>query len=334
MKKFIKIALLLACILVIGAFAVSSLYFGKYEGPDVRVNIPADTDDVPALLKEKLGYDFGSKVARLWAIQKGNVNTSHGSYLIAAGDNSINVSRRIAKGHQTPVRFTFNNVRTINELAAKVGETLEVDSARFLAVADTFLLGRGYNRDEQAAAFLPDTYEFYWSVQPEKLISKLYSATEAFWTSERKEKAATLGLTPVQVHILSSIVENETAKKDEMGKIARLYLNRINRDIPLQADPTVKFAMKKFDLRRITSEDLKYQSPYNTYLNNGLPPGPINIPEKQTIDYVLNAPQHDYIYMCAKSDFSGYHDFAATYDKHRINAARYHRALNKKGIKK
>lgn len=333
MKKPITILSIILFVTIICIMTAKALFWGNYSGSQIRINIPEGTSDVPLLLRKNLGDSFGGKVARLWKLQNEDASVSHGSYLIENGDNSFRVARKIAKGYQTPVRFTFNNTRTISELAAKVSAALEVDSATFINVADTFLTARGFAREEEAAAFIPDTYELYWTVSPERLVDKLYETREIFWTQERKDKAKNLGLTPTEVHTLASIVEGETNKNDEKGMIARLYLNRLKKEIPLQADPTVKFALKKFDLRRITSENLKYSSPFNTYINKGLPPGPITIVERNTLDQVLEAPVHDYLYMCAKSDFSGYHDFATTYERHRINAARYHRALDKRGIK-
>lgn len=333
MKKPIAIISTVLFAVILGIVVCKEFYYGNYHGEQIRVNIPEGASDVPLLLRQALGDSFGGKVARLWKLQSGDASVSHGSYLIKDGDNSLRVARKIAKGQQTPVRFTFNNTRTLNELAAKVSAVLEVDSATFINVADTFLTARGFTREEEAAAFIPDTYEFYWTVSPQRLVGKLYETREDFWTQDRKDKARNLGLTQTEVHTLASIVDGETNKDDEKGMIARLYLNRLKKEMPLQADPTVKFAMKKFDLRRITSENLKYSSPFNTYINKGLPPGPIAIVERNTLNQVLEAPAHDYLYMCAKSDFSGYHDFATTYERHRINAARYHRALDKRGIK-
>ena len=179
----------------------------------------------------------------------------------------------------------------------------------------------------------PDTYEVYWNSTPKGLLNKLNGYYTQFWTAERTSKANKLGLSPDEVQILASIVEEETAKVDEYGKVARLYLNRLERNMPLQADPTVKYAIGDFSIRRITHAMLKTVSPYNTYQNIGLPPGPIRIVTKRTVDAVLNAPQHDYLYMCAREDFSGYHNFTASYTRHLANARRYQMELNRRGIK-
>lgn len=213
-----------------------------------------------------------------------------------------------------------------------MSHVLECDSVQFLAAADSILSASGLTKEEQASAFIPDTYQFYWTDSPARVVNKLFAERSSFWNDGRVAKAKALGLTPEQVHTLASIVEEETNKADEQGTVARLYLNRIKRGMPLQADPTVKFAVGDFSLKRIVGEHLKIDSPYNTYRNTGLPPGPIRIAERGTLQRVLDAPENNYIYMCAKSDFSGYHDFTADYNRHRINAARYHRALSARGL--
>lgn len=210
---------------------------------------------------------------------------------------------------------------------------MECTDSAFIAACDSVLQPLGFNREGYPAAFLPDSYEFYWSDPATKVVSKLVDVRNQFWTDERRQKAKTLGLTPVEVATVASIIEEETAKKDEKPKVARLYLNRIAKGMPLQADPTVKFAVGDFSLRRIKGEHLKADSPYNTYRSRGLPPGPIRIPERTAIDDVLNAPVHPYLYMCAKEDFSGYHNFAEDYATHMANARRYQSALNARGIK-
>ena len=306
--------------------------FGGEEA--VRVNIPsgADAQAVRAILKERLGNSYGGKVATLWERQGGVAAKAHGSYVVAPGEQAIRVSRAIMAGRQTPVRLTYNNLRTLGQLAARVAEVLECDSASFVAACDSILPEAGFRHTEQyPAAFLPDTYD--WTTDAADVVSKLLATRSSFWNDTRRAKASELGLTPVEVATLASIVEEETNKTDERPKVARLYLNRLARNMQLQADPTVKFAIGDFSLRRIGASHLSVDSPYNTYRVTGLPPGPIRVAEASTIDAVLDAPQHNYLYMCAKSDFSGYHDFAETYNRHRINAARYHMALERRGVK-
>ena len=203
----------------------------------------------------------------------------------------------------------------------------------FMEACDTILIKNGYRKEQFPAVFIPDSYEFYWTAGADKVVKTFLSHHDSFWTETRRSQAAQLGLTPADVAVIASIVEEESAKKQEHPIIARLYINRLHKGMPLQADPTVKFAVGDFSLRRIGSKELQKKSPYNTYLNKGLPPGPIRIPEKTTIEAVLTCPKHNYLYMCAKEDFSGYHNFAADYDTHLANARRYQAELNRRGIK-
>lgn len=241
-------------------------------------------------------------------------------------------ARYIAGGRQTPVKVTFANTRTMQQLADKITTQVEITPQDFLEQTDTLLASRGFAAEDYPAVFMPDTYEVYWTTSGASLTRRILSHYEEFWTDERRAKASALGLTPVQVATIASIVEEETAKSDERPMVARLYLNRFHKGMRLQADPTVKYATGNFALRRITSAHLKTPSPYNTYLNKGLPPGPIRMASARTIDQVLDAPEHDFLFMCAREDFSGYHNFAVTYAEHQANARRYQAELNRRGI--
>lgn len=334
-KKILTLVIAsLAGLLCAAGIYAYSLLGARYEYEDTRVEIPrgADSDSIRSILVGTLGKDFGGKVYRIWNLRGGKPSVARGSYLVDEGTTSLNLAKAIFNGRQTPVKFTFNNLRTISALASRVATKFETDSASFIAACDSLLGARGFAPAEYPAAFLPDTYSFYWTASPEYIVEKLFAIRQRFWNQERIEKARKLGLRPVEVATLATIVEEETNKADERPKVARLYLNRLERGMHLQADPTVKFALGDFGLRRITGEHLKVESPYNTYRVQGLPPGPIRIAERSAIDDVLNAPAHNYIYMCARPDFSGYHDFATDYSRHRINAARYHRALSARNI--
>ncbi len=323
--------------------AVLGLYFvlmcsAKFDGDhQVRVFIPENSTAEAAAdsLRSALGDDFGGKVVALWRLMGMDASAGHGSYVVEPGQRAVVVARRLDTGRQTPVTVTLNNMRTLGDLADKLSAKLEADSADFNAAIDGLISsGRGYERVEQLpAAFVPDSYEFYWTDSPEHVVNKLVDSRDAFWTTERRAAAKKMGLTPVEVAIVASIVEEESNKADERPLIARLYLNRYFKGMKLQADPTVKFAVGDFSLRRITGKHLAIDSPYNTYRNQGLPPGPIRIAEKTAMDAVLNAPQHSYLYMCAKEDFSGRHNFAEDYATHLQNARRYQEALNQRGIK-
>lgn len=331
---FILIGLLLVALAAVAAYLVS-VAKTPYTGEKCRIYIPANSSEsaVSDSVSTALGTDFGEKVMWIWSLLDAAPEKAHGSYVIDEGENALGVARRLQRGLQSPIKVTFNNVRLISELAQRLSERLEFSPQDFIEAADSVLSDAGFSSEEYPAAFIPDTYEFYWTASPEKVVSSLLDFRNKFWTDERREAASNLGLSPVQVATVASIVEEETAALDERGMVARLYLNRIKKGMKLQADPTVKFAVGDFSLRRIGGNMLSNPSPYNTYVVSGLPPGPIRVPEKATLDAVLNAPEHNYLYMCAKSDFSGRHDFAVDYATHRANAARYQAELNRRGIK-
>lgn len=306
-----------------------------YEGSeDVRIYIPRDatTQSVCDTLTTHLG-SYGQQVAKFWRWHKGSPAKAEGSYLVTPGMGAKRLSDKLSSGNQDPVKVTFNNIRTLDQLAERIARQMEMQPADFIAACDSILPQHGYNKYTYPAAFLPDTYEFYWSAAPTTVVERLMSYRDKWWTPERKALAANIGLDEVQVYTLGAIVDEETAKADEKPKVARLYLNRLDKNMRLQADPTVKFAFGDFKLRRITHQHLATESPYNTYLHEGLPPGPIRLVPASTLEAVLNAPKHDYIYMCAKEDFSGYHNFAVTAAEHSANARRYHEELNRRNIK-
>ena len=262
--------------------------------------------------------------------------TQRKGYFELKGSTSIyRAARKLTAGSQTPITFTFNNLRLKSQFIERADECflLTADSLQALLNDPAVCAAYGFDTTTIAAMFLPDSYEFYWTVSPQRLVERMHEYYEQFWNESRRAKAEKVGLSPLEVSILASIVEEETAKGDEMPMVAGLYINRLRRNIPLQADPTVKYAVGDFTLRRILNKHLDTPSPYNTYLNTGLPPGPIRIPSKRAIDAVLNYTAHNYLYMCAKEDFSGYHNFARTLSEHNRNAMRYHSALNRRGIK-
>jgi len=244
------------------------------------------------------------------------------------------VIRLLRSGNQTPADITFNNIRTTENLAGRLSQQLMVDSITLLnALKKTTVPKKyGFNEATFLSMFIPNTYEVYWDTSIDNLLNRMKREYDAFWNESRKDKAEKLGLTPVGVSILASIVEEEATYADEYPVVAGLYLNRLNRGMRLEADPTVKFAVGDFSLRRILYRHLEVESPYNTYKNSGLPPGPIRIPSIRAIDGTLSPQQHNYLFMCAKDDLSGRHDFAATHAEHARNARAYQQALNKRGI--
>ena len=245
-------------------------------------------------------------------------------------------------GLQSPVNLVVPSVRTVDRLASELSKRLMVDSADiYNALADEATCKKyGYDTTTIAAMFIPNTYDIYWNVSVDKLLDRMKKECGNFWNKDRMAKAKSLKLSPVEVSTLASIIDEETANNGEKPMVAGMYYNRLMlRDaeypdgMPLQADPTIKFAWKRFDLKRIYNNLLHVNSPYNTYVNPGLPPGPIRIPSIAGIDAVLNLVRHDYLYMCAKEDFSGTHNFARSYNEHLQNARRYSQALNQRGIK-
>lgn len=300
----------------------------------VRIPAGATESQISDSLTASLGSGYSRAVVRAWKLMRGNAATAHGLYEIKAGTPAWKFARRLSTGRQTPVRLTFNNIRTLEDLASRVGARMEFGRDDFLSACDSVLPEFGFSRREQyPAAFLPDTYEFFWTADAGSVVKKLASIRGDFWNEHRREQARQLGLRPVDVATVASIAEEETASTEERPVVARLYLNRLHKGMKLQADPTVKFATGDFSLRRITGKHLGINSPYNTYRVEGLPPGPIRIPERSTLDAVLNAPEHPYLYMCARPDFSGRHNFAVDYATHEKNAAAYRRELNARGIR-
>lgn len=335
-KKLIVLAVSVIVLIAVAASIVWRAYAGaKYDGEEpCWVFIPkgCDADSVSAILSRDLG-NSGRRAATLWRHYGASPSVAHGAYRIEPGTRSLDIFKRISRGAQTPVKLTFNNVRLLPQLAGRMSARLEADSASIMSAIDSVLSAKGYRTAEYIGAFFPDTYEFYWTAPAGDVVSALVKSHDRFWTEERRAKASALGITPAQASIIASIAEEETNRKDERGVVARLYLNRLQRGMPLQADPTVKYAVGDFSIRRITGKHLGVVSPYNTYKRTGLPPGPIRMPERATIDALLQSKPHDYIYMCASPDFSGRHLFARDLATHNRNAAAYHRALNLRNIK-
>lgn len=340
-KKSVKMskkmwgAVLGAVALIVASIFVVS-YMDKYEGKEQWIYIEKGYSEkqLQDTLSTKLGADFGSKVYRLWSMMGGEIIGSSGAYKVEPGITAWQVGRNMSKNYQSPITVTFNNVRTMEQLAQRMSKKMKFDEKDFLSVCDTMLVREGFAPEEFSAVFFPDSYEFYWNATPQKVVQTMLKYYRKYWDYEKIAKAKSLGLTPIQVSTLASIVEEETNKSDERPKVARLYLNRLDKKMKLQADPTLKFALGDFSIRRLLNEHMKVESPYNTYKYEGLPPGPIRIVNKKTLDAVLDAPKHDYIYMCAKEDFSGYHNFAVGYEEHKANAKRYQAELDRRNIKK
>ncbi len=258
-----------------------------------------------------------------------------GCYEIGAKEGNLAVIRRLRGGMQTPVQLTLNSIRTREQLAARLDKQLMLDSLSVITRLDddAFLSQYGLNKATAVTLFIPNSYEVFWTISPEQLFKRMEQEYNAFWTPERERKARALGLTKAQVATVASICEEESNKAFEYPIIAGLYLNRVQKGMPLQACPTVKFALQDFKLRRVLKKHLQYDSPYNTYKYKGLPPGPIRIPRASTMDAVLNRTEHNYLFMCAHANFDGTHHFSPSYAEHARYARAYQKALNQRGIK-
>lgn len=265
-------------------------------------------------------------------IKKYPTHIRHGNYLIKKGEGNLSIIRKLMRGQHYPVKFTFNNIRTKEGFVKKLENKFLFTADEFLALLNdsTFLAGYDLTVDNSVSFLIPNTYEIYYDISATEFFDKMYSYYQAFWSSSRLKLASEIGLSPTEVVTLASIVEEENFRENEKAIIAGLYINRLQKGMKLQADPTIKFALGDFTLQRILHEHLTVESPYNTYLYEGLPPGPIRIPAISTVDSVLHYRKHNFLYMCAKEDFSGSHHFTANANEHYFNAARYQRALKKK----
>ena len=336
-KRIISVVVLM--VVIAASIWVHSVYNKIYE-PNVKktttIYIPTGSDyqRVVKILKDSdLIRDINSFN---WVARRKNYSSlfKPGAYKIIEGWSNNILIDKLRSGVQTPVNVTFNNIRFRENLAGRLAHCFEADSISFLSVLNNDSLAKKYGLTHEnfTSIFIPNTYEFYWTTSPLKFVERMKKENDVFWSLARKNKAADLGLTPSQVITLASIVQEESNKNDEKPKISGVYINRLRRGMLLQADPTIKFAMKDFTIKRVLNEYLKIDSPYNTYKYAGLPPGPINFPDIASIDAVLNTEKNNYLYFCAKEDFSGYHNFAKTLHEHDINAAKYQNALNRNKI--
>jgi UPF0755 protein len=305
---------------------VSSQFFIKtgQTYPDVLHNLVQS-----GLVTDEAMFDFLARRANY------NNKVKPGRYTFKKGQTYIDVIRQLRSGKQDEVKVVINAMITARQLASIVGSNLEADSITLINMLEdsVYLKGYGFNKETALCMFVPNTYNFYWNTTALDFMLRMKKEYNKYWDDTRKQKAAAQGLTPIEAGVLASIVDGETNKVDEMGIVAGLYLNRLKKGMLLQADPTVKFALRGMGIKRVLNVHTKIESPYNTYLHTGLPPGPLALPSQQAITAVLNPSQHNYIYMCAKEDFSGYHNFTDNLAQHNLNAARYRLMLDKMGIR-
>jgi len=288
-----------------------------------------DTLNSKLIIKNKSAFEWLAKQKHYPSLIK------PGRYVINKDLNYNSLLNILRSGRQSPVRITFNNnVRTLNDIAGRIGKQIECDSSGIIDYLsdDSNYLNDGFKKETIISLFIPNTYELYWNTDPKQLYNRMLKEYHLFWNDTRLSKAKEKGLEPVEVAILASIIDDEVAKKDEKPKIAGVYLNRLRMGIPLQACPTIKFALNDFSITRVLKKYLLVDSPYNTYKHPGFPPGPIGCASIDGMDAVLNAEKHDYIFFAAKADFSGYHNFSRTLPEHNRYASLYQKELNKRKI--
>ena len=305
---------------------------------DLVFNIPSGSDfkyiqnslyDL-GIVNDLVSFSFLSKLKRY------DQSIKPGSYLLQADMSNRDVINMLRSGDQVPIKLTYSNARSLQDLSAKIAAYLEFDSAAMMSslsnseVASSY----GFTKETFMCMFLPNTYEVYITDQPVTVLDRIYSAYEKFWNPARISKAKAINLSPEEVIVLASIVDAETNQMDEAPSVAGVYINRLNKNIKLQADPTLIFALGDYTINRVLYEHMQVNSPYNTYKYAGLPPGPINLPSIAAIEAVLNYEKNDYLYFCANPDFTGNHIFARTLSQHNKNARLLHLALNKKKIYK
>ena len=341
MKK--KIITIVICILLIvtsiGAFMIyrqiNSPAFAVTQDKYIYISEDENYSGVLRQLEDSAHLKNTNLFNRLADRMKYPQNIKSGRYKVSPEISYLEVIRLLRNGSQEPIRLTFNNIRLKENLADRIGEQLMFNRSDLLDCLNNRKVTKdlGFDTTTILTLFIPNTYDIYWNTSLENFLIRMKNEYNRFWTDERIQKAEKIGLTPVEVSILASIVEEESAVRSEYPIVAGLYLNRLKKGMLLQADPTVKFAVGDVTLRRILFKHLEVDSPYNTYRNPGLPPGPIRIPSIAGIDGVLNYSRHNYLYMCAKEDFSGTHNFAVTLGEHTKNARRYQEALNRAGIR-
>lgn len=339
-RKGLLIGLLIFLVVsaVVGVFVLRNIIFKPFDLKETSY-IYIDTNDTYEDIITKLKENNlpSEKVFRLISDRmRYEEYIKTGRYEIKDGMTMVDVIRMLRSGNQSAVNLTFNNMRTKENIAGRISQQLMMDSISLLnSLNDSSIASElGFDDVSLVSMFIPNTYQVFWDTDVDSFLKRMKREYNNFWNEGRMKKADAIGLTPLQVSVLASIVEEEATYADEYPIVAGLYINRLKRGMRLEADPTVKFAVGDFALRRILFRHLEIESPYNTYKVDGLPPGPIRVPSVAAIDATLSPSSHKYIFMCAKDDLSGRHNFAITHAEHSRNAAKYQRALNEKGIYK
>jgi UPF0755 protein len=342
MNRKIVLAVVLIGLVIGGIFGFT--YYQKVFGKNVAkteflyIKSTDDLEDVASSLESFID----DTESFLWVAEKKKfTKVKPGKYQLTEGMSNNDLVNLLRSGNQTPVKVSFNNQNTLQDLAGRIAIQIEADSTSLMnAFLDKkFLFVQGISPQEMLGYFIPNTYEFWWNTSAEQFRDRMMKESQRFWNEDRMKKAKALNMTPNQVLTLASIVQKETPKAVEQPRVAGLYLNRIKIGMPLQSDPSIIYALKQihgqdFEVKRVLLKDLKIKSPYNTYTNRGLPPSLIAMPDISAIDAVLNYERHNYLYMCVDVDNLGYHAFASSIKQHNRNARKYHRWLDKQGIRR
>ncbi len=336
-RRNVSIVVVALALAVTGGILAYMLPVFTSKSPKEAIIIVPDEGSMEQLadsLERHTNKRFASLTMRMAGMMRSAFHLRPGAYRLSPGQSAFSAARLLGRGQQYIVNISLNNIRTREELAGKVSRHLRFSQRELLdALADPKTTEPyGLTPENAMALFIADNYEVYWNTSARDFIKKIGKRYSSFWNEKRRVQARDLGLSPVQAAVIASIADEETNKKDEKGRICRLYLNRYKKGMRLQADPTVKFAIGDFSIKRVNKTHLSFDSPYNTYRSSGLPPGPIRISNPATIDALLNSSPTSDIYMCARSDFSGYHDFTSSYSEHQANARRYQEKLNQMGI--
>jgi len=339
-----KILFLVLTLLLLAAAVVAYIFYQRIFSPNVKLK------DHKTFFYIRTGSDFNQVATELtdqhilintesfkWLAERMNYTERviPGRYEIVDNMNNRQLLQLLRSGKQVPIKITFNNIRTKSDLASRISKQIEADSTQIAAMlSDSLLLKEeALNSDNVLCLFIPNTYEMYWNTSATDFFKRMKREYDNFWNTSRRQKAEQQGLTPVQVSILASIVQSETKQNAEKPRVAGVYLNRLRQNWKLEADPTLVFALGDFSIKRVLNEYKTIDSPYNTYKYFGLPPGPICLPDISSIDAVLNAESHQFMYFCAREDMSGFHSFAKDYNTHLLNARRYQAELNRRNIR-
>lgn len=345
-KKNIKRGLwIIVAVLMLISLALGWKIYQKVFSPNVRTQAPgplylyiptgSDISDVMKILDEQRLLRNEESFLFTAKQLKYETNIKPGRYLLKDGMNNKELISLLRSGRQSPLNLVFNNIRTKEQLAERVAMQIEAKASSIMNLMNDrdYINDLGFTPENILCLFIPDTYEMYWNTSADQFLKKMLVEYKKFWNTNRMKKAEQTGYKPIEISILASIVQQESNQSDEKPIIAGVYINRLQKDWKLEADPTLVYALGDFSIKRVLSVHKEIESPYNTYKYRGLPPGPICLPTKASIESVLNYTKHTYMYFCAREDFSGYHNFASNYIQHLVNARKFQRALNKRGIK-